>query len=76
MSEDILCPLDSFKAYAESGRAPRWTMAPDDLHGFLTALAMAGPLPCANWTEKIYRHSGNSKTSDILLFTVRISALP
>lgn len=54
MSEDILCPLDSFKAYAASGRAPRWTMAPDDLHGFLTGLAMAGPLPCANWTDWIW----------------------
>lgn len=54
MSKDILCPLDAFKAYAASGRAPRWTMAPDDLHGFLTGLAMAGPLPGADWTNWIW----------------------
>ncbi|MFM8747881.1 MAG: UPF0149 family protein [Aestuariivirga sp.] len=54
MSEDTICQLESFKAYATSGRAPRWTMAPDDLHGFLTGLAMAGPLPCANWTDWIW----------------------
>ena len=54
MSEDNSCQLDAFKAYAASGRAPRWTMAPDDLHGFLTGLAMAGPLPCANWTDWVW----------------------
>lgn len=43
-----------FKAYAASGRAPRWTMEPADIHGFLTALAMAGGLPDTEWLSWIW----------------------
>jgi yecA family protein len=43
-----------FKAYAASGRAPRWTMEPADIHGFLTGLAMAGGLPEPDWMAWIW----------------------
>lgn len=43
-----------FKAYVASGRAPRWTMEPADIHGFMTGLAMAGGLPDADWMAWIW----------------------
>lgn len=46
--------LSWFKAYAASGRAPRWTMEPADIHGFLTGLAMAGDLPESDWMPWIW----------------------
>lgn len=46
--------LECFRAYLASGRAPRWTMGPADIHGFLTGLAIAGPLPDAEWTAWIW----------------------
>ncbi|WP_421693533.1 UPF0149 family protein [Aestuariivirga sp.] len=54
MSNDNYGQLQWFKAYVASGRAPRWTMAPADIHGFLTGLAMAGPLPDTEWTSWIW----------------------
>lgn len=54
MSDVSSQQLACFKSYMESGRAPRWTMAPADIHGFLTALAMAGPLPDGAWTDWIW----------------------
>lgn len=54
MPYDTLGQLQWFKAYAASGRAPRWTMGPADVHGFLTALSMAGPLPDAEWTDWVW----------------------
>ncbi|WP_395684754.1 UPF0149 family protein [Aestuariivirga sp.] len=54
MSDESSRQLEFFKAYAASGRAPRWTMASADIHGFLTALAMAGPLPGSNWTDWVW----------------------
>jgi yecA family protein len=54
MSDDTSRQLEWFKAYVASGRAPRWTMAPADIHGFLTALAMAGPFLEENWTDWVW----------------------
>lgn len=54
MSEQLLEQLPWFRAYVESGRAPVWTMGPADLHGFLTALAMAGPMPDGHWTSWVW----------------------
>lgn len=54
MSDQLLAQLPWFRSYIESGRAPCWTMGPTDLHGFLTALAMAGPLPDADWTNWVW----------------------
>lgn len=54
MSTENISQLSRFKAYVASGRAPRWTMEPADLHGFLTGLAMAGPLPEAEWLEWVW----------------------
>ena len=49
MSDQLLAQLPWFQSFIESGRAPVWTMGPVDLHGFLTALAMAGPSLAATW---------------------------
>lgn len=54
MSDQLLAQLPWFTAYIDSGRAPAWTMGPVDLHGFLTALAMAGPLPDGHWTSWVW----------------------
>lgn len=54
MSTENNSQLSWFKAYVASGRAPRWTMEPADIHGFLTGLAMAGSLPDADWLEWIW----------------------
>ncbi|MCA3561107.1 MAG: UPF0149 family protein [Aestuariivirga sp.] len=54
MSDQLLAQLLWFGRYIESGRAPAWTMGPADLHGFLTALAMAGPLPEGHWTSWVW----------------------
>ena len=54
MSDQILAQLPWFNYYVESGRAPFWTMGVADIHGFLTALAIAGPLPDAEWIEWIW----------------------
>ncbi len=58
MPDQLLAKLPWFGSYIESDRAPRWTMGPVDLHGFLTALAMAGPIPEAHWTSWVW--SGES----------------
>lgn len=54
MSHDAAADLTHFEAYVETGRAPRWTMAPSDIHGFLTALAMDGSVPEAAWLPLIW----------------------
>ena len=54
MSDQVLVQLPSFTAYVESGRAPRWTMGLADIHGFLTALSMAGPWSDADWMSWIW----------------------
>ncbi|PZF75670.1 hypothetical protein DK847_17675 [Aestuariivirga litoralis] len=54
MSDQLLAQLPWFRSYIESGRAPAWTMGPSDLHGFLTALAMAGPVPDGHWTSWVW----------------------
>lgn len=54
MSDQLLALLPWFRSYIESGRAPAWTMGPLDLHGFLTALAMAGPMPDCHWTSWVW----------------------
>ncbi len=54
MSDQRLAQLPWFSSYIESGRAPCWTMGPADLHGFLTALAMAGPMPEGHWTSWVW----------------------
>ena len=54
MSDEILNQLECFKAYLASGRAPRWSMGPADVHGFLTGLAIAGPLPEEEWMPWIW----------------------
>jgi yecA family protein len=54
MSDAPSRQLECFKTYVASGRAPRWTMAPSDIHGFLTGLAMAGPLPRSKWTDWVW----------------------
>lgn len=54
MSDEIFAQLQWFRAYVESGRAPRWTMGAADIHGFLTALSMAGSLPDAEWISFIW----------------------
>ncbi|WP_374333688.1 UPF0149 family protein [Aestuariivirga sp.] len=54
MSEQVLAQLPWFRSYIESGRAPCWTMGPADLHGFVTALAMAGPVTDAGWISWVW----------------------
>lgn len=54
MSDQILAQLPWFTSYIDSGRAPRWTMGPADLHGFLTAIAMAGHMPEGHWTSWVW----------------------
>lgn len=54
MSDQLLAQLPWFRSYLESGRAPAWTMGPADLHGFLTALALAGPMPEGHWTSWVW----------------------
>ena len=54
MSDQLLAQLPWFRSYIESGRAPAWTMGPADLHGFLTALAIAGPVPEGHWTSWVW----------------------
>lgn len=54
MSDQIFAQLQWFRAYVDSGRAPRWTMGPADIHGFLTALSMAGSLPDHVWMSFIW----------------------
>jgi yecA family protein len=54
MSDEILNQLECFKAYLASGRAPGWTMGPSDIHGFLTGLAIAGPLPEEEWMPWVF----------------------
>ena len=83
MSEEILNQLESFKAFLASGRAPRWAMRADDVHGFLTGLAMAGPLPEEEWLPWIW--SGETPqflseeeawnvTSDLVEFEAQVRA--
>lgn len=54
MTDQHSSQLSWFRAYAASGRAPRWTMEPADIHGFLTGLAMAGGLPESEWMPWIW----------------------
>jgi yecA family protein len=54
MSDEILNQLECFKAYLASGHAPCWTMGPSDIHGFLTGLAIAGPLPEEEWMPWVF----------------------
>lgn len=54
MSDQLLAQLPWFLSYVESGRAPAWTMGPVDLHGFLTAVTMAGTLSDAEWTSYVW----------------------
>ena len=54
MPDEILNQLECFKAYLASGRAPRWTMQPADLHGFLTGLAISGPLAEEEWMPWVW----------------------
>jgi yecA family protein len=54
MADEFHNQLECFKAYLASGRAPRWTMGPADIHGFLTGLAIAGPLPEEEWLPWIF----------------------
>lgn len=54
MSYQNSSQLAWFKAYVASGRAPRWTMQPADIHGFLTGLAIGGGLPDAEWMSWIW----------------------
>jgi yecA family protein len=64
MSDDILNHLECFKAYLASGRAPRWTMGPADIHGFLTGLSIAGSLPEEEWLPWIWSGEKPSFASD------------
>lgn len=54
MSDQLLVQLPWFSSYVASGRAPVWTMGPADLHGFLTAISMAGSLPDGEWLSWIW----------------------
>ena len=54
MSDQLLAQLPWFRSYLESGRAPVWTMGAADLHGFLTAIAMAGPMQDGHWTSWVW----------------------
>lgn len=54
MSDQVLAQLPWFRSFVDSGRAPRWTMGPADLHGFVTAIAMAGPMTDAGWISWIW----------------------
>ena len=54
MSDQLLAQLPCFRSYIDSGRAPVWTMGPVDLHGFLTAIAIAGPMPEGHWTSWVW----------------------
>lgn len=54
MSDTLFGQLQWFTAYVASGRAPRWTMGPADIHGFLTALSMSGSMPDAEWMSWIW----------------------
>ena len=54
MAYDVVSELKHFEAYLASGRAPRWTMAISDLHGFLTGIAMAGTVAEDEWLPLIW----------------------
>ena len=81
MSDQTPSQLASFKAYAASGRAPRWTMEPADIHGFLTGLAMAGGLPDREWLSWVWsgqaprfasREQERAVLSDLLCYEAQI----
>jgi yecA family protein len=54
MAHDVVSELKHFEAYLGSGRAPRWTMAISDLHGFLTGIAMGGAVAEDEWLPLIW----------------------
>lgn len=54
MAHDIFAELNHFEAYIASGRAPCWTMAISDLHGFLTGIAMGGAVAEDNWLPLVW----------------------
>ena len=54
MAHDVVSELKHFEAYLASGRAPRWTMAISDLHGFLTGIAMGGAVAEDEWLPLIW----------------------
>ena len=54
MAHDAVSELKNFEAYLASGRAPRWTMAISDLHGFLTGIATGGAIPEGEWLPLIW----------------------
>ncbi len=54
MAHDVVSELKHFEAYLDSGRAPRWTMAISDLHGFLTGIAMGGAVAEDEWLPLIW----------------------
>jgi yecA family protein len=54
MAHDVVSELKYFEAYLASGRAPRWTMAISDLHGFLTGIAMGGAVAEDEWLPLIW----------------------
>lgn len=54
MAHDVVSELKHFEAYIDSGRAPRWTMAISDLHGFLTGIAMGGAVAEDEWLPLIW----------------------
>ena len=75
MSDEILNQLECFKAYLASGRAPRWSMGPADVHGFLIGLAIAGPLPQGErmpwiWSGKIPRFISHLRHLVRIMLTV------
>lgn len=54
MAYDVVSELKHFEAYRSSGRAPHWTMAVSDLHGFLTGIAMGGAVAEDEWLPLIW----------------------
>lgn len=54
MSDQVLAQLPWFRSFIELGRAPCWTMGPADLHGFVTALAMAGAATDTGWISWVW----------------------
>ena len=54
MAHDAVSALKHFEAYLASGRAPCWTMAISDLHGFLTGIAMGGAVAEEEWLPLIW----------------------
>ena len=54
MAHDAVSALKHFEAYLASGRAPCWTMAISDLHGFLTGIAMGGAVAEDEWLPLIW----------------------